>query len=770
MKSKTYIAFATLLGVMVVLAVSAGIAQARRFRLHDNLYTVAERVYPNGMIFGYTYYYDGFEEIEHTDMDVDSAEVFVIRDEGDQRLFLRKDATVKGPDDLPIAGHKAPFWLVRWKDPIWPSPPLRPKTEIFFSPHESGFEFGVDTNAIITDCSEYNDGPEDYISEECRIRESAPPPSWFEYCSEGSESIPTSKTINVPAEMAIFDLNLWISVQNAAGNFSATLQHGSEPAVPLFTDESLESVEIDDQGIELPITSLGYGDAYRPEEPLAGYNGRPANGEWTLSINTNNGGSGTLTEWCLDILVYDPPISDVFLPMVTSSGSNVFTAGQAQDSSLATAAVSSTAFTWQGLDNSAASGGISNSGGDKDSRSPVVASDSYARPYVAWADNRTGDYEIYVKRWNGSNWEDLNGSASDGGISDNSGDSREPAIAFDGENNAYVAWEDVSSGTSQIYVKRWNDEDKTWESLGDTRFDGASQSYYDAGEVSIAINDKPYIAYVVEYLSSGESDIYAKYYDANTSSWVAAEGSGSGGNVSNSFDQTTNPTIAFGGNRLIVSWDEYTVNDQFISFFVHDYSTNFNSTSGRIGSNPSNINDIVDNIIVESEPSNHPMSTDATIALRSTMVIDSIGSLYVAWVDFSGLDYEIYLAKWDWDTASWHELGGSRSGGGISNNDGFSGQPAMAIGKQNNPHIAWVDEGDSAIFTLNIFSRYWDGSQWQEHGEQSASTGGISQSDTYSELPSLSIGTNGVPYVAWAEDENSSFNNEIYFKWYQWWE
>lgn len=41
-------------------------------------------------------------------------------------------------------------------------------------------------------------------------------------------------------------------------------------------------------------------------------------------------------------------------------------------------------------------------------------------PYVAWRDT-SGDWEIYVRRWNGSSWEEVGtSSASGGGVSDNS--------------------------------------------------------------------------------------------------------------------------------------------------------------------------------------------------------------------------------------------------------------------------------------------------------------------------------------------------------------
>jgi len=77
---------------------------------------------------------------------------------------------------------------------------------------------------------------------------------------------------------------------------------------------------------------------------------------------------------------------------------------------------------------SATGGGISDNDGD--SRYPAIATASDGTPTIAWQDTSDGDSEIYVQRWNGSSWEEVGtGSASDGGISDNASKSKDPAIA-----------------------------------------------------------------------------------------------------------------------------------------------------------------------------------------------------------------------------------------------------------------------------------------------------------------------------------------------------
>ena len=58
--------------------------------------------------------------------------------------------------------------------------------------------------------------------------------------------------------------------------------------------------------------------------------------------------------------------------------------------------------------------------------------------------------EIYIKQWNGSSWEEIGtGSASGGGISNTSGDSKNPSIAINDSGNPIGAWSDNTSGNNE---------------------------------------------------------------------------------------------------------------------------------------------------------------------------------------------------------------------------------------------------------------------------------------------------------------------------------
>lgn len=132
---------------------------------------------------------------------------------------------------------------------------------------------------------------------------------------------------------------------------------------------------------------------------------------------------------------------------------------------------------WQEIgEGSASQGGISQNDGYS---GPVdIAAGPDGSIYVAWVDNTIGNKEVYVKRWNGEIWEEVGaGSAFGEGISDNSGDAGRVSIAvapgtapFE-EGIPYVAWTDTTSGLGRIYVRRFISE--TWQVVGAGSASGA---------------------------------------------------------------------------------------------------------------------------------------------------------------------------------------------------------------------------------------------------------------------------------------------------------
>ena len=104
------------------------------------------------------------------------------------------------------------------------------------------------------------------------------------------------------------------------------------------------------------------------------------------------------------------------------------------------------------MKDSSAKKGISSS--KKYSGLPSLALDSAGNPVVAWEFGvSSSNHEIYIKRWDGKAWVEVGkGSGSLGGISNNKGASSEPALALDASGNPIVAWSDNTSKKFEIYV------------------------------------------------------------------------------------------------------------------------------------------------------------------------------------------------------------------------------------------------------------------------------------------------------------------------------
>lgn len=83
-----------------------------------------------------------------------------------------------------------------------------------------------------------------------------------------------------------------------------------------------------------------------------------------------------------------------------------------------------------------------------------LVSDGSANVTFAWADNRSGNYDIYAQRFNATGiaqW------TADGIVVCNAGDFQATnPIVNDESGGVIIAWEDVRSGTSDIYAQRIN--------------------------------------------------------------------------------------------------------------------------------------------------------------------------------------------------------------------------------------------------------------------------------------------------------------------------
>jgi hypothetical protein len=388
---------------------------------------------------------------------------------------------------------------------------------------------------------------------------------------------------------------------------------------------------------------------------------------------------------------------------------------------------------------SASGGGISDNESVSVYPSLAVAPDG--TPYVAWEDWTSGDYEIYVRRWNGERWEEVGtGSASNGGISDNQGDSSGPSLAIGPDGRPYVAWCDTSGGKWAVYVRRWNGS--TWEEVGTGSASEGGISgktgYFMRVSLAMAADGTPYVAW--EDPRSGNYEIYVRRW--NGSVWEeVGTGSASGGGVSNNESYSRFPWLAIApdGTAYIAWHDMRGGGLEIADIYVRRWN---GSAWQEVGTGSAS----------EGGISNTGSAYDPTLAVAPD------GTPYVTWCDESSGGWQIYVRRWD--GSAWQEVGvGSASGGGVSDNSGRSEAPVLSIAPDGTPYVAWEDYADG---DYEIYVRRWNGESWEEVESGSASGGGISDNQKWSTSPCLMAAPDGTFYVAW--DDPTDGDDEIYVR------
>src|SRR5207249_1694547 len=99
---------------------------------------------------------------------------------------------------------------------------------------------------------------------------------------------------------------------------------------------------------------------------------------------------------------------------------------------------------WIDFASSASAGGVSS--GRAGAIEPSIVIGSGNVKYVAWSDARRGNDEIYVAKYTpGTGWQQLAGSAEEGGVSNALASSRRPSITLGADGNPIVAWSEISS-------------------------------------------------------------------------------------------------------------------------------------------------------------------------------------------------------------------------------------------------------------------------------------------------------------------------------------
>ncbi len=328
--------------------------------------------------------------------------------------------------------------------------------------------------------------------------------------------------------------------------------------------------------------------------------------------------------------------------------------------------------------------------------------------------------------------------ASAGEISSNPGASMQPSIALDSNGRPAVAWMDRTPGNLEIYLRYWDGQ--SWQELGGSASAGGiSSSRADSWAPAVAFtsDDKPVVAWLEG--SPGITSILIRRWNGHA--WQTVGGPLGHPDVAGTRGNLQTPVLALdlAGNPL-VAWSGWTGRrwDSFLRRRGGSWLP-FGQASG-------------------------PVSGSDRSSVHPTLVVDRRGHPIIAWSEILPDNAEIYAARWT--GARWERISGPPGGAGISANAGDSKLPKLALSRNGEPTVAWMDD-TSARFgkrkdyvrgSWQIYLRSRTANGWQQLAG-SASGQGISATRGESRAPALALDPLGNPYVAW--QDNTRGNDEI---------
>lgn len=296
------------------------------------------------------------------------------------------------------------------------------------------------------------------------------------------------------------------------------------------------------------------------------------------------------------------------------------------------------------------------------------------------------------------------------------------SLALKSNPHPCLAYAGYSSGDWEIYYKYW--DGSKWSNLGNQ--ENVSQTPGNSYGPSLVLDGKgyPHLAWAQQDSMTGSVEIYYKYW--NGSSWADLSGSPK---VTNDNKKDWDPQLRLDskGNPHISYTYTGTNNRTAIYYTYWD-----GSKWSNLGSNPD----------VSRSSEND--------AFGSSLSLDSSDYPHIAWSENKNTDNpfigEIHYKYWN--GSAW-----STRGAEVISTSGLSSvYPSLALDSQNNPHLAWFEypQGSSSPKERKIYYRFWNRSSWTNLGGNDSVTSGAS-------FPSLSLDINNNPYISYSGYDNNSY-------------
>ena len=344
------------------------------------------------------------------------------------------------------------------------------------------------------------------------------------------------------------------------------------------------------------------------------------------------------------------------------------------------------------------------------------------RPMVAWQERTEVDFwDIYLKAGTTGRWLQIDGSATGRGMSAG-GSGGSPAIAHR-DANVWVAWQQVDGSVTNIVVKKleggseWVGVDGSDAEAGIN--DTAANSLFPS--IAIFSDGVPAVAWLSQTEVGGVFEPRIRVHSAANAQWQGLDGIdatfGNGG--------AALPPIRLasdGSDVLYAAWVERNANGNNAL-----HVKRWDNTDGWRG--------------LDDEPRGMVPTTGEVG--QPALAVETGGVVHLAWRRTFPQSSQIFYKRF---AGSWDSVGGSTTGFGISNSEGYAIEPSITLQGPGLPAIAWADSSPGG---WDIYLKEWRAGAWQEIGG-SATGRGISGTEPHSRQPVVAYDSN-LLCVSWVD-------------------
>lgn len=340
-------------------------------------------------------------------------------------------------------------------------------------------------------------------------------------------------------------------------------------------------------------------------------------------------------------------------------------------------------------------------------------------PVIAWSESDGTTKNIYVRRWDGTNWQPIGNALS--ATSGTGTHADRPALLLDTQNRPIIVWDENLNNASPFHIhgSRWTGT--VWEALpAFTRAPDESRV-----NASIALDKTGSILVSVNEILNGNQAVGIYRLAPSSSAWESE---------SNSLPSYSQPLLTEFATDALGNW--FITLNSVDSDGVKDYRS-----LPVLKKTPSST----------WTPQGAPLISPAkNYCVAASLVVGGDNQPRIAWEESdTSTTSSIHAAYYD--GSSWKMYNDTVHTGTTSNKT-----PSLVMGHDGNPMVAW---SGYASPEQSIWVRRWTGSTWQQMGSRLSAVTGPTTSGFQ---PVLALDKNGQPLVAWHESDGTVSNIYVY--------